>query len=544
MTGADLIVMADQIHTMDDPGPAVTALAVQGGLITAVGSRDDAREWRGDHTEVIDLGDATVTPGLVDGHSHPVMGLDMTRGVDLSAVSTIDGLISALRAAPRDEWVCGWGLDPNVFGRAPITYRPLVEALGPDTAVYLTMSDAHSALVSPRALALAGITGRREFASGASVVCDPEGRPTGHLLELDAMEPVRALLPADAPADRKRRLLDLLNRMAAAGYTAGNAMDFEGDALELVRAIEDDGQLPMRWRFAPFVMPATSAADLARVVEQQRLHGRRWRVDGAKFMIDGTIDGGTAWLAEPDLHGESTAPLWPDPAEYTAAVRHLAERGVPTVTHAIGDAGIRHVLDTLTGLERRSPVPHRVEHLETMPADLLPRFRALDVTASMQPTHCTHYTRADHTDNWSSRLGAERAGRAFRCRDLRRHGARLALGSDWPIAPFDPRAIIADARLRRPAGRPDTEPVLPGQALTARMALEGFTTQAAEAAGLAGQSGRLAPGYAADLVAFALDPLTAGPDEFAESPVLLTVVDGDIVHRTGATLDPEHGTAR
>ncbi|MFI6497859.1 amidohydrolase [Nonomuraea typhae] len=315
-------------------------------------------------------------------------------------------------------------------------------------------------------------------------------------------------------------------------------MDFEGDALELFRALEEAGPLPMRWRFAPFVMPATAAADLARVLEQQHLRGRRWRVEGAKFMIDGTVDGGTAWLAEPDTHGESTAPFWPDPAEYTAAVRHLAERGVPTVTHAIGDAGIRHVLKTLGNLPRRSPVPHRIEHLETMPADLLPQFRALDVTASMQPTHCTHYTRADHSDNWSSRLGPDRARRAFRSRDLREHGARLALGSDWPIAPFDPRAIMADARLRRPAGRPGTAPVLPGQALTARMALEGFTTQAAEAAGLAGHSGRLAPGFVADLVAFGLDPLTAGPDEFAESLILLTMVDGQVVYRAGMPMSP------
>ncbi|MBE3015622.1 amidohydrolase [Microbispora sp. NEAU-D428] len=533
MTSADLIVLADRIHTMAAPGPAVTALAIRGGLITALGTRDDVRHWRGNHTEVIELGDATVTPGLVDGHSHPVMGLDLTRGVDMSGVSTLDELIRTLRAAPRGGWLCGWGLDPNAFGGAPITYQPIVEALGPDVPLYLTLSDAHSALVSPKALALAGITGPREFASAAAIVCDPDGRPTGHLLELDAMKPVQALLPADSPADRRRRLLDLLHRMAAAGYTAGNAMDFEGDALELLRALEASGSLPMRWRFAPFVMPAGSAADLARVVEQQRLRGRRWRVEGAKFMIDGTIDGGTAWLEEPDTHGESTAPLWPDPAEYSAAVRHLAEQGVPTVTHAIGDAAIRHVLETLGDLPRRSPVPHRIEHLETLPADLLPRFRALDITASMQPTHCTHHIRADHSDNWSTRLGPDRAHRAFRCRDLREHGARLALGSDWPIAPFDPRAIIAEARLRRPAGQPDAEPVLPGQALTARMALEGFTTEAAEAAGQAGHSGRLAPGFAADLVAFGLDPLTASPDEFAESPVLLTVVDGDVVHRAG-----------
>ncbi|MEV6342984.1 amidohydrolase [Actinoplanes sp. NPDC051851] len=528
MTAADLILMADRIHTMA-PGPQPTAIAVAGGTITALGARADAREWRGPGTEVIDLGSATVTPGLVDGHAHPVMGIGMTRGVDLSSVRTRKGLEEALRSATAGPsgWLEGWGLDPNAFEGAPITNAVIVDAAGPGVPVFLSLFDAHSALVSPRALELAGITGPRAFVSGASVVCDADGRPTGHLLEMEAIDVVSALLPEDAPADRRARLRDLMARMAASGLTAANAMDFEEDSLELFQALEADGELPLRWRCAPFTMPGT---DLAHVIERQRHGGRRWRVEGAKFMIDGTIDGGTAWLDEPDTHGESTACFWPDPAEYAAAVRKLAGQDIPIVTHAIGDKGIRYVLDTLAGLPRPR-VPHRIEHLETMPSELVGRFAALDVTASMQPTHCTHYTRADHSDNWSQRLGKQRADRAFRARDLRDRGARLALGSDWPIAPFDPRGILAAARLRRPAGAPATDPVLPEQALTARMALEGYTVQAAAAAGLAGVSGRIAVGFRADLTAFGLDPLTADPDEFAESPVPLTVVDGTVAHR-------------
>ncbi|GIE87021.1 amidohydrolase [Actinoplanes regularis] len=525
MTAADVILMADRIRTMA-AGPQPTALAVAGGTITAVGDRADARNWCGPGTEVLDLGSATITPGLVDGHAHPVMGIGLTRGVDLSHVRTLSALKDVLRNARRDGWLEGWGLDPNAFEGAPVTFAPLVEALGPDVPVFLRLFDAHSALASPRALELAGITGPRPFRSGASVVCGADGRPTGHLLELEAVELVRSILPEDCAADRRARLQDLMRRMAATGLTGANAMDFEEDSLELFRALEDDGDLPLRWRCAPFVMPG---AELSHVVSLQAMSGRRWRVEGAKFMIDGTIDGGTAWLDEPDTHGESTACFWPDPEEYAEAARFLAGRGVPIVTHAIGDAGIRYVLDTFAGLPRLR-VPHRIEHLETMPCDLVGRFAELDVTASMQPTHCTHYTRADHTDNWSRRLGKLRADRAFRARDLRDRGARLALGSDWPIAPFDPRGILAAARLRRPAGSPDVDPVLPEQALTARMALEGYTTQAAAAAGQP-DAGRIAPGFRADLTAFALDPLTAEPDEFAESPVALTLVAGAIAHR-------------
>ncbi|GAA0443421.1 amidohydrolase [Actinoplanes capillaceus] len=528
MSAADLILMADRIHTMAGSA-APTAIAVADGVIVALGDRADVRDWRGPGTEIIDLGPATVTPGLVDGHFHPVMGISLTRGVDLSGVRTLDGLKAALKAAAvaPGGWIEGWGLDPNAFEGAPITHAPLVEAAGPGVPVFLLLFDGHSALVSPRALELAGITGPREFPSGAGVVCGADGRPTGHLLELDAFSLVRRILPADDPAARRERLRDLLDRMAATGLTAADAMDFEEDSLELFRALEDEGDLPVRWRCAPFVMPGAGAGGLDDVIARQRLSGRRWRVEGAKFMIDGTIDGGTAWLDEPDTHGESTACLWPDPAEYAAAAHRLAGHGVPIVTHAIGDAGIRYVLDTYAGLPR-TRAPHRIEHLETMPSELIGRFAELDVTAGMQPIHCTHYTRADHSDNWSTRLGKRRADRAFRARDLRDQGARLTLGSDWPIAPFDPRAIMAAARLRRPAGRADVEPILPEQALTAEMALEGYTTEAAAAAG---RSGRLVPGQRADLTVFGLDPLTADPDEFAESPVHLTVVDGTIAHR-------------
>jgi predicted amidohydrolase YtcJ len=418
-----------------------------------------------------------------------------------------------------------------VFGDGPITYAPLVEALG-NAAVMLTMFDAHAAVASPAALRAAGIDGPRQFDGGAEIVCDAAGRPTGHLLEIPAYEPVRDSAPPETSQTRRAKLLELLTGMAAVGLTAGNAMDFEGDAQQLITSLDAEVDLPLRLRFAPFCMPGVTTADLAQIVEMQRLRGRRWAIDGVKFMIDGTVDGGTAWLSEPDCFGESTAPFWPEPEAYTQALRQLAAAGVPTVTHAIGDQGVRYVLDALADLPAEpTRVPHRIEHIETVPTDLIARFQAQNVTASMQPTHCTLYSRADQSDNWSHRLGPERAGRAWRTRDLREAGARLALGSDWPVAPYDPRGVFADAQLRRPNGHPDEAPIAPDQGLTAAMALEGYTTHAAAAAGLGQVAGRIKEGFRADLSSFGIDPLQAPPDEFAESPVPLTVVAGTIVHR-------------
>ena len=533
---ADMIVLADRIHTMDPHNPAAECVAMTDGMIVGIGDRADAREWRGGATEVIDLGAATVTPGLVDGHIHPMLGLSLTRGVDLSAVTTYDGLIDALRAAPREEWLLGWGLNPNVFGTREVTAEPITTAVG-EVLALIIMFDGHSAIASPAALRRAGITGPREFESKAEIACDENGTPTGRLVELPAYDIVRQVIPELTLGDLVDRLGTLLAGMAATGLTAGNAMDFDGRSDEVIAAYAADRTLPMRLRFAPMCLPGSGREYQNHIIDLQKLRGDRWQVEGVKFLIDGTIDGGTAWLEQPDTHGESTAPFWPEPREYTEAVRYLAAAGIPTATHAIGDAGVKYVLDALSGVPTPSVagtrVPHRIEHVETIPASLVGRFRELDVTASMQPTHCTLYARADGTDNWSERLGPDRAARAFCTRDLREAGARVALGSDWPIAPYDARSVIADAQLRRPHGHPDVAPILPDQSLTARMALEGYTTHAAAAAGLSGVSGSLTVGKRADLAAFGLDPLTAPPDEFAQSPVPLTVVGGLVAHRNG-----------
>lgn len=537
-TKHDLILLADTVHTLDaDPGRGaepVQAVLVRDGIIADLGDRNRAKTWAGRGTEVLDLGSSSLAPGLVDGHLHPVMGLTFSEGHDLSGVTTKEQLAHELRRAAaedsgNDGWISCWGLDPNVFAGTPVD-NALLDEVAPDRPVFIRFSDAHSGLASTAALRRAGVAGPVAFDQAAEVVCDDSGTPTGQLLEDAAVNLVFDHVPRAPAADRRKRLAQLFRDMAATGLVGAHVMDFEEDSGELLAALDDEGALALRLRCAPFCFPGVTMEVLNEFIALQRLGGRDWKVDGVKFMIDGTIDDGTAWLQAPDTHGESTAPFWPDPHEYAWAVRHLAGAGVPTATHAIGDAGVRFALETLAGVAR-TRTPHRIEHIETIPDDLVPLFARHRVTASMQPTHCTHYTAADHSDNWSERLGTERANRAFRTRDLRDAGAVLALGSDWPVAPYDARAVLADAQLRRPAGRPDVDPVLPGQSLTARMALEGYTTMAAAAAGEAGRAGRIAVGQRADFTAFTVDPLTAPPDELAEAPVALTVLGGRVTHR-------------
>lgn len=531
-TEAEIVVFGGSVITMADEDFApkgVTGVAVADGRILAIGARDDLEPLISDASAVIELPGAAILPGFVDSHIHPVFGLALTRGADLTGCRSLAEVEHRLRVEDENlgdgDWLLGWGLDPNAFEGGEVTNRVLDE-VAPGRPAYIRLFDAHAALASSRALEIAGCRGDEQFTDGSRVVTDVHGRPTGYLLELQAMAIVEPFVPELAFGQRIDRLHEVLMRMARAGFTAGQVQDLAPDTIELLRAIEQVSDLPIRLRMSPWFEPGTAVAEVDRLARLQGVHGRRWVVGGVKLMIDGTIDNGTAWLHEPDCLGESTKSLCLDPEEYREALTELDRRGIPTTTHAIGDAGIEFVVGAIAGLPHRNAT-HRVEHIETMTDAALDLFASSGITASMQPTHCTRFTSADGSDNWSKRLGEERAARGFRTGDLVRAGVPLALGSDWPVAPSDAVGILADARLRRPHDDPDARPVRPEQALDAVDALRGLTTHPYTTIGQRG--GVLEVGAVADLTVLDIDPLTADADELGRAHVLLTLVEGRVV---------------
>jgi predicted amidohydrolase YtcJ len=530
---ADVIVLAGHVEHLDEDTarPPANTVAIAGDRIVAVGDASLAKSLRGPGTAVFEFPDAAILPGLTDVHAHPVWGsISIGSGVDLSGASTLDQVFARLADVvdPRatDQWITGYDLDVNVFDGPP-TGIVFGERF-PGSAISLMTRDAHALVVSPRVVELVGLTGRETFTDASSIEVGPDGRPTGHVVELQAMDLVLEHCP-DVPLETAAGYVgDQLERLAGSGLTGLHALDFSDPSEAVYRHLEEHGELPLRVRCSPLV-PADSGPDVwRRVAGLQGRRGRRWHVEGVKFMLDGTADNGTAWFDRPDIHGQNREPLWRDIDAYRAAMRFFTERGIPTATHAIGDQAVRFALDVIEEVGPVARAPHRVEHIESIPDDLLGRFAELGVVASLQPAHATRHTRADGTDNWSRRIGPDRVARGWRTRDLLDHGAVVALGSDWPIGPGDPRVGLADCQLRRPVEEPDAAPVQPGQALSAREAYAGMTIAAAYTAGASHELGRIAPGHLADLTVFAANPLDLAPEAQPGNAVLATVVGGAV----------------
>jgi len=517
-----------RVRTGDPDRPFTDALAWSDGEIVALGAAD-VRLAGDATTTVLDARGGTVTAGLVDGHQHLFQGAEISRGVDLAGVADFGELrarLAAARAAAGpDAWLLGHGVEYELFQGAPFDYERLDGVDGPGPML-LWAFDLHSCFANAAALQVAGVNGPREFGDKASIVYTADGRPTGELREWSAMNVVIDAVPSPSPAQRRAWHVEALRAQNAVGITAQHLMDGGPGTADLLAALEADGALTQRVWLHQYVYAHTGDDELAAMVAAAQLGGRLWRADGAKFMLDGVIDTGTAWLEEPDRLGENTEPLWPDPAAYSRRVGQLHAAGLRVATHAIGDRAVRHVLDTYAALPGGSRGRHRVEHIETAPDSLVARFAPEAVTASMQPV-AMQWVQPDRSDPWSKRLTPEQCDHGWRVGDLAAGGARVVLGSDWPVAHFDPRLGLYAARLRR--GPEGTAPIGATRALTGEEALAGYTVNAWAAVGASG--GVLAPGQPADLVLWADDPVACPPADLLGLPVRLTVVDGRVVHR-------------
>ncbi len=526
---ADLALVDVAVRTLDPARPFATALAVQDGVVVAVGDDAEVREACDATTRVLSGRGWHVTPGLVDGHQHLLMGAVIGRGVSFDRVTTLDQVRALLRAERErigpGAWLRGYAFEYAALGGLAYHHELLDEAAGDGPMLFLSL-DVHTGFANAEALRLAGVTGSRDFPDGSFIVVDDAGRPTGELREMAAISTVGSLEPEPTPAERMQWYAEAIRAQNAVGITGIHNMDGGRETLDALVALEQEGLLGLRVRQHSWVDPSYDEDTLRDILERRDLTGRRWTANSLKFMLDGVIDTGTAWMEEPDTHGDGLEPMWPDLGHYRRLIARFHDAGFFITTHAIGDRAVREVLDAYAAAGG-SHGRHRIEHIEAPSPVTQARFAAEGVHASMQPVHL-RWINPDMSDPWSERLGVHRCAHAMPSGDIRAHGANVVLGSDWPVAPYDPRFGFFAAQMRRAHDVSDPRPVGSSRPLTGLETLEGYTVNAARVDG--GDGGVLRVGAPADFVAWGDDIASVAPADVIGLPVHLTVVDGEVVH--------------
>lgn len=483
-------------------------------------------------------------PGFNDAHVHFLMGARNLENLELSAETTVSGILRRIAefaaSYPDREWLLGRGWFYAVFpGGMP--NAALLDRVVSDRPMAIEAYDSHTTWVNSAALARLRISDATPDPPRGSIQRDPTGRATGILKEA-AMELVDRALPARGIAHD----VDSLAAAASLAFEHGlTSVQEAGGGLkqfEIYRALRASGRPMVRLRLGLRMEPGLSMAEWERRLAEYDAAALPNRSDPwvsagiVKAFADGVIETGTAEMLAPyegmnaDQPGALGYPQW-EAGELAAAVRVADRHGWQIQVHAIGDGAVRGALDAFEqaaaangSRDRR----HRIEHIETIDTTDIPRFGSLGVVASMQPYHAD--PEPAQLDSYQSRIGPDRASRGWPWNSIRRTGGRLAFGSDWPIVSFDPflglnSAVNRTTRDGRPAGG-----WLPHERLTLADALTGYTSGSAWAAHEDAFKGALEPGMLADVVIMDRDLFAASPSAIMAASVQTTILDGKVVY--------------
>jgi len=528
-----------RIRTMDVAHPAAEAVLMRDGRVVALGSTAEVLRQASDDAHVIDAGGRLCLPGFQDPHIHFLSGgTDLATSALLYDSRSLDELNARLAAHaarhPDLPILVGAGWEPGLFDETNLDAAAIDGATGERPAILYDTSF-HSACLNTAALRMAGIGDDTPDPPNGHIVRDRAGRATGMLYE-DAVAWALDRLPQLTDVHYMAGLAAAMAHANAHGITG--VLDPKVTALEqriYARALAE-GRLTVRIAGAAHVREDdTVETALPRLLAQRAAApGPDFHIYSAKFFMDGVFENRTAACLAPyaDAAGGNADPMFGQD-QTLALMTALDAARFQIHVHVIGDAALRRTLDGLEAARAANgawPALHQITHLQLVDPDDAPRLAALDAMANIQTLWACYNPHAP--DVALEMIGPARLQQVYPFRTLLRLGTAACLSSDWPVSTLNPFEIIETA-ITRQARRNDSprEPFLPHEALTIEECVAGYTVQAAAASWRGSYTGRLVPGYSADLILLDQDIFACDPWKISDTRVLLTVFKGAEVYR-------------
>ena len=543
---ADLILRNGKIVTMDDRWPQVSALAVKGDRISAVGSDRDMLRYIGTETQVIDLKGMLAIPGFIEGHGHfyslgaSLMELELRNAENWDAIITL--VAEEAKNKRPGTWIVGRGWHQDKWNRKP---QPNVEglpthdklsAVSPQNPVFLSHTSGHGVFVNEAAMKASGISERSVDPPGGEIVRDENGEPIGMLREY-AAQPVRDALKAyqnqrsaqEVEMNMRQQVLLAAQNAIKNGITSFQDMGSTWEELDHLKIMATEGSLPIRL----YMAIQEPAVEMEERLADYRLvgYGNNFltiRCIGEK-VLDGALGTHGGWLLEsytdlPRSFGLNVTPV-PE-IEYSAelAIKHDYQLAI----QGIGDRAARELFniyeEQFTMHPEKKDLRWRIEHAQVTHPDDLPRYSELGVIPGIQGIF------ACSDGPWVvDRLGEERTKeRGYVFRSMAESGAIIMNGTDPPVEEIDPIASFHCSITRE---LPDGSIFQPEQRLTRDQALRSYTINNAFAAFQEHLKGSITPDKLADITVLSKDIMSVSEDEILETEIIYTILGGKIVYK-------------
>jgi len=535
----DLILINGKVWTGANDSTFAEAVAMKANKIMAVGNSVAINSLAGVKTKTIDLKGKLVTAGFNDAHIHFLGGSLGLSEVDMTGTASpadvAERVNQFIKENPAKEWITGRGWQYTSF-ESGLPDHEALSSISNEKPVFIEAYDGHSAWANKKALAIAGIDRNTKYNGFGEIVKDKNGVPTGTLRE-SAMGLVGKHVTKLTRTEKLDALRKGMKLAASLGITSIQNADGNEEVLSLYQELLNNGELSIRYAAAFSVGENTTDADIAlftKLKDSVGISNPMIRADAIKFMIDGVIESHTAYMLEPYSDIPATDPLalgqLAVPIEkYQELVSKLDKNGFRIYTHAIGDKGVRESLDAYenaANINGKRDARHRIEHIETVASEDIPRFAQLGVMPSMEPIHADPGTVAV----WAKAIGEKRLPWSFVWAEMLKTNAHLVYSSDWPACiDLNPiRGIHVAVNRKTPDGFPEGG-WIPQQKISMAQAMKAYTSAGAYSSFEENLKGQIKEGQLADIIVFSHDLFTIDPMKTHSTKVVLTVFDGKII---------------
>ena len=546
---ADLMLVGGHIYTADASVPSAEALVISGDTIVFVGSREEAEAYRKPSTRVINTEGKMVMPGFHDAHLHTFMGGRSLLGCDLAAapdLQAVEAILSSCLEKRQQQWLVAEGLNLGFFGQSGPDLSWL-NSVTDRVPMLLRASDGHSVSANTLGLEMAQISVETENPPAGIIERDESGAPSGTFRE-SAMSLLERHVPTMTEQDRIETMRAAIKFINQFGITSAFDAWVSASDVAAYRALEAEEQLTLRVRGAlayghgDLFTTDTAAVYESHLEDRKALSTDRFKLGAVKLFIDGVLEGETAVLLAPYLNkpgylGELTYPQ----EELNKIVSDLVENDVQVYTHALGDGGVRAILDAFELAQKThgaKDLRHQISHMQLIHPDDHGRFAELNIAANFQALWAL-------PDEWVINLnlpvvGVDRVHRMYPIASIVESGATIVGGSDWNVSSLNPLDAIEVAILRQDWMANDAlsneelsqlDVLNRSERVDLDTMLKAYTINAAWSMHQDSVTGSLTPGKRADVVVLSKDLFAIPAQRISTVQVEQTFIDGELVYQ-------------
>lgn len=505
------------IVTLEEPRYA-QALVERGGRIAYVGDREEAERLAGPGASRVDLEGRALLPAFVDPHSHLLACAYARLQVPLGECAGWGEIADRLsrhvqeRGVQPGEWVKGTGYDQNALAEGAAPDRFCLDRACPNNPVVIQHASGHAGVFNTLALERLGVLN-----GDCGLERDGQGELTGRGEETPFLD-LLGRIPMEGLEDVLRAFQGAQEEYASHGIATAQEGLLQPVMAPVYREILRRGLLYLDVN--AYVPPADYDRLRGQFAQGVSASPGTFQVAGMKIFLDGSPQGGTAWVREPYAGGGCGTSTMTD-GQVLSAFRQALDRDAQLLAHCNGDRAAEQYLTLLAQAKREAgkklcrPV---MIHAQLLGLDQLERVKALGVIPSFFVAHVYHWGEI-HVKNF----GLDRAGRISPAGSALAWGIPFTFHQDSPVIPPDMLETIWCACVRRTkTGRVlGAEERIPVEA-----ALRAVTQTAALQYGLERELGTLRPGKRADFVLLSGDPLRTPPEELKKLQVERTIQRG------------------